>query len=67
MTTLAGSALIAMMIAHGGLTAEEAWSAAHVDEDWQMRLWGADEEALAKRAQRFVDMKAAVDLWRALD
>ncbi|HRY03641.1 MAG TPA: ATPase, partial [Beijerinckiaceae bacterium] len=52
---------------HGGLTAEEAWSAAHVDEDWQMRLWGADEEALAKRAQRFVDMKAAVDLWRALD
>ena len=67
MTTLAGSALIATMIAHGGLTAEEAWSAAHVDEDWQMRLWGADEEALSKRAQRFVDMKAAVDLWRALD
>ena len=66
MTTLTGSALIAIMIAHGGLTAEEAWTAAHVDEDWQMRLWGADEEALAKRAERFVDMRAAVDLWGAL-
>lgn len=66
MTTLTGSALIAMMMAHGGLTAEEAWAASHVDEDWQMRLWGADEEALAKRAQRFVDMKAAVDMWSAL-
>ena len=66
MTTLTGSALIALMLAHGGLTAEEAWTAAHVDEDWQMRLWGADEEALAKRAQRFVDMRAAVDLWEAL-
>ncbi|HMN72617.1 MAG TPA: ATP12 family protein [Rhodoblastus sp.] len=66
LTTLTGSALIALMIAHGGLEADEAWAAAHVDEDWQMQLWGADEEALARRAQRFVDMKAAFDLWRAL-
>jgi len=66
MTTLSGSALIATMIAYGAMTAQEAWTAAHVDEDWQMKLWGADEEALAKRAQRFVDMKAAADLWSAL-
>ncbi len=66
LTTLTGSALIAMMIAHGGLDCGRAWEAAHVDEDWQMKLWGADEEALAKRAQRYVDMKAAYDLWKAL-
>lgn len=66
MTTLTGSALIAMMVAHGALTPEAAWTAAHVDEDWQMKLWGEDEEARAKRAQRFVDMKAATDLWAAL-
>lgn len=66
MTTLTGSALIALMVAHGALTIEDAWAAAHVDEDWQMKLWGADEEALAKRAQRFVDVKAAADLWTAL-
>lgn len=66
MTTLTGSALLAMMIAEGGLCAEEAWGAAHVDEDHQMRLWGQDEEALHKRAQRYADMKAATDLWAAL-
>ncbi len=66
MTTLTGSTLLAMMIAQGGLSVEDAWTAAHVDEDWQMKLWGADGEALAKRAQRFVDLKAAVDLWTAL-
>lgn len=66
LTTLTGSALIALMIAHGGLEAEEAWTAAHVDEDWQMKLWGADDEALVRRAQRFADMKAAFDLWTAL-
>jgi len=66
MTTLLGSALLALMVAHGALAIEDAWAAAHVDEDWQMRLWGADEEALAKRTQRFVDVKAAADLWAAL-
>lgn len=66
LTTLTGSALIALMVAHGALGVAEAWAAAHVDEDWQMKLWGADEEALAKRAQRFVDVKAAADLWTAL-
>lgn len=66
MTTLLGSALLALMVADGARSAEEAWAAAHVDEDYQMKLWGADDEALAKRAQRFVDMKAAADLWAAL-
>lgn len=59
MTTLTGSALLALAVARGFLTAEAAWAAAHVDEDHQMRLWGADEEALARRARRWDDMKAA--------
>ena len=66
MTTLTGSALLALMIAEGGQAVEDAWRAAHVDEDYQMRLWGADTEALARRAGRFVDMKAAADLLAAL-
>jgi chaperone required for assembly of F1-ATPase len=67
MTTLLGSALLALMVAHGALTAEEAWAAAHVDEDCQMRLWGVDTEALAKRAARFVDMQAAARMFAALE
>ena len=40
-TTLTGSAILALAVARGRLTAAEAWAAAHVDEDWQMSLWGS--------------------------
>ena len=58
-TTLTGSAVIALAVARGRLSAEEAWRAAHVDEDWQMSQWGADETAMASRALRWRDMQAA--------
>ena len=49
-TTLTGSALIALALARGRLTADEAWAAAHVDEDWNMEQWGRDDAALERRA-----------------
>ncbi len=58
-TTLTGSALLALALAHGRLSVEEAWEAAHVDEDWQMQQWGRDERALERRAYRFTEMQAA--------
>jgi chaperone required for assembly of F1-ATPase len=58
-TTLTGSALIALAVAAGRLTAEEAWTAAHVDEDWNMDFWGRDELALERRAFHFAEMNAA--------
>ena len=45
MTTLTGSVLLALAVAHGALTLDEAWTAAHVDEDFEMRAWGEDAEA----------------------
>lgn len=66
MTTLTGSALIALAHVCGHFDVRQAWDAAHVDEDHQMRLWGMDAEALARRSVRFVDMKAASDLFAAL-
>ena len=65
-TTLTGSALLALAVYHGALTCDEAWAAAHVDEDEQMRVWGFDAEALRRRAARFEDMKAACALLAAL-
>jgi chaperone required for assembly of F1-ATPase len=59
MTTLTGSALIALAHAAGRLTAAEAWAAAHVDERFQERVWGEDEEALQRRARREADFLAA--------
>ena len=47
--------------------AEEAvWTAAHVDEDWNIAYWGLDEEAAARRALRKRDMMGAVALIEAL-
>src|SRR3954453_21301541 len=58
-TTLTGSALIALALAVGELSVEEAWAAAHVDEDWNMALGGRGEIALAPLASPFADMQAA--------
>jgi chaperone required for assembly of F1-ATPase len=59
-TTLTGSALIALALAQGALSLEAAWAAAHVDEDWNMALWGADALAMERRAFRFSEMQAAM-------
>ena len=62
MTTLMGSVLLALAAARGHLTGEAAWTAAHVDEDWQISLWGTDDEAVARRQSRWRDMQAAMVL-----
>ena len=62
MTTITGSALLALAVARGRLTAAQAWEAAHVDEDHQMRTWGEDVEALARRARRWREMEAAAQV-----
>ena len=58
-TTLTGSALLALMLARGAITPDAAWEAAHLDEDWQMAQWGRDERALERRAFRRADFDAA--------
>lgn len=59
MTTLTGSAVLALAHAKRSITAEQAWRAAHVDEDFQIGLWGADAEAEARRAARWREFAAA--------
>ena len=58
-TTLTGSALIALALARGALSADAAWQAAHVDEDWNMAQWGRDEMAMERREFRFAEFQAA--------
>jgi chaperone required for assembly of F1-ATPase len=65
-TSLTGSALLALALAAGSLTADQAWAAAHVDEDWNMEFWGRDELALKQRAYRFAEMRAAAIILDAL-
>jgi chaperone required for assembly of F1-ATPase len=65
-TTLTGSALLALALAHGVLDPDSVWAAAHVDEDWNAGKWGMDEEVAARRAARLVDFRAAANILRAL-
>ena len=58
-TTLTGSALLALALMHGVIDQDQAWAAAHVDEDWNIEQWGGDEEVAARRAARRVDFRAA--------
>lgn len=66
MTSITGSALIALAVDAGAMESEEGWTAAHVDEDWQAEQWGVDAEAAARRTARKRDFDAAVALIRAL-
>src|SRR5712671_734395 len=65
-TTLTGSALLALALTHGVRDADQIWAAAHVDEDWNVEKWGIDDEVAAQRAARLVDFKAAAGILKAL-
>ena len=65
-TTLTGSALLAVALHHGARDADQVWAAAHVDDDWNVDQWGIDEEVAARRAARLVDFRAAADVIAAM-
>jgi chaperone required for assembly of F1-ATPase len=66
MTTLTGSVLLALAVAYRELTPTEAWIAAHVDEDFAMRAWGEDADALQRRARQWREMETAARLFHAV-
>jgi chaperone required for assembly of F1-ATPase len=66
-TTLTGSALLALALLHGALDSGQVWTAAHVDEDWNAEQWGVDGEVAARRATRLADFNAAVRILKALN
>jgi chaperone required for assembly of F1-ATPase len=66
MTTITGSAILALAFAEGAWSLEDIWTIAHLDEDWTAEQWGEDEEAAQRRAHRLVDMQAAADVFASL-
>ncbi|MDB5652507.1 MAG: ATPase [Tardiphaga sp.] len=65
-TTITGSALLAVALLRGRLDADQVWAAAHVDEDWNIEHWGIDEEVALRRAAKLVDFRAAAYVVGAL-
>lgn len=52
LTTLIGSALLALLLEREAARPDEIWAAAHVDEDFQASQWGEDWEAKLRRDAR---------------
>jgi chaperone required for assembly of F1-ATPase len=67
LTTLTGSALLALMLEQKAATAEQVWSAAHVDEDFQASQWGEDWEAKLRRDARRREFNGLVQFLALLD
>lgn len=63
-TTLTGSAVLALAHLSGRLSLDEAWAAAHIDEDFQIEGWGEDAEAAQRRAHRLTEMRSASEFFR---
>ncbi len=61
-TSLTGSGLIAIALLHNLISADEAWKTAHVDEDFNDKIWGQDEEAIKRRNKRKVDFDVAIKI-----
>lgn len=66
-TTLLGSVVLMLAADAGRLTPEEAWRAAHIDEEWQISKWGEDAEAARRQEKRKTEFLAALRLNRLLE
>ena len=65
-TGLTGSGLLAIGLWNKLFSPDQVWSAAHVDEDYQITHWGQDEEAADRRAMRRVEFDIAVAVLDAM-
>ena len=58
LVTVSGSLVVALALAEGAISFEEAWAAASLDEQWQIDQWGDDAEASAALEARRKDFEA---------
>lgn len=67
LTTISGSALIAIAIADRAMDAGAGFDAGECDADYEASIWGLDEEAATRRAHRLADFVAATTLLQAME
>lgn len=59
LVTVTGSLIAALALLERADLADNIWSAANLDEDWQVEHWGEDELARQARAARHAEFDAA--------
>jgi chaperone required for assembly of F1-ATPase len=67
LVTLSGSLVLALALAEGAMTEEEAWQAAELDDLWQAEQWGEDTLATTAREDKRRDFRAAARFLALLD
>ena len=67
LVTIGGSLVAALAVLEGALTADQAWQAVTIDEQWQLEQWGSDTEAETALANRRRDFMAAASFLKLLD
>jgi chaperone required for assembly of F1-ATPase len=58
LVALSGSLILAFAVARARLSPEDGWSTSRIDEDWQISLWGEDDEAASvalRKRQSFAE------------
>ena len=66
LVTVSGSLIIALALAEDEISLEAGWSAATLDEQWQLEQWGADDEAEKALDARRHDFEAGYRLLKLL-
>jgi chaperone required for assembly of F1-ATPase len=52
LVAISGSLVLGLAVTHRRLGVEAAWDLSRIDEDWQISLWGEDEEAAEVSARK---------------
>ncbi len=66
-TSLTGSALLAIAIYNSLIDADEAWEAAMIDENYNSSVWGEDLEEKERRQYKYQEFRAAIKLVNLLN
>ncbi len=57
MTQLLGSALLAVLVEKNLVNEKKAWMLSRIEEDWQEKIWGKDEESIEAEKNKRKDFK----------
>ncbi len=60
--SVTGSLVLALALLEGAADAEQVWTAARIDDDWQVEMWGEDELATRTTAAHRADYDAGARL-----
>lgn len=65
LVAMSGSLVIGLAATEGAAPLEHLWQASRIDEEWQARLWGRDDEADAQTLRRHHAFLAAATFFSA--